>query len=30
MLVKFRDKEEPYIFFQKEYKDILPIIEMVK
>jgi hypothetical protein len=30
MLVKFRDKEEPFIFFQKEYDDILPIIEMVK
>jgi hypothetical protein len=30
MLVKFRDKEEPFIFYQKEYDDILPIIEMVK
>ena len=30
ILVKFREKEEHYIFFQKEYQDILPLLEMVK
>ncbi|MCM3692186.1 hypothetical protein [Neobacillus niacini] len=30
MLVKFREKENHFIFFEKEYHDILPILEMVK
>lgn len=30
MLVKFKLRENPTIFFEKEYPDILPIIEMVK
>jgi hypothetical protein len=29
MLVKFRDKERPHILFEKEYADILPILQMV-
>jgi hypothetical protein len=30
LLVKFKFKENSTIFFEKDYLDILPIIEMVK
>ena len=30
MLVKFNSKESPLIFFEKDYSDIIPLLEMVK
>jgi len=30
LLVKFREMDKPFILYQKEYADVLPLLEMIK